>query len=470
MDGICSGAILTRYLWNFTDNVYCIYSQRDKGHGISNQRVPNGMDLLILIDSSTNDGKRCKELKEQGLDIIIIDHHVQTKENNSALIVNNQIDNYPNKYLSASGLIYKVIQVLDHELGTNYHENFIDLAGIGIYADVMSMRELENRYFVSKALKNIVNPGLKAIIKSNELTDLNSSTIGFTIAPVINAITRLGRIELAIELMLEDDYKECLRLAKICKKLNEERKLIENKIYDSIKDRINTSNNIIIAVNESNSIESGYLGLIATKIANNAKKPTLVVKYFQEEDMFRGSGRSFGSLKLRKFLKSTGLFDLLEGHEGAFGVAFKKDKLSSIVEIANKKLKVSKDSESTFEYDLEIDINDITSKLVYEIAEWNYLSGQDVPEARILVKDIYVEDRKVMGKFNDTIKLRNNRLDIIKFRTTSDFANDVVEKKINAIGSLSINKYYNWKERRNIYTNQMFLTDYKLEDDNCILG
>jgi len=108
--------------------------------------------------------------------------------------------------------------------------------------------------------------------------------------------------------------------------------------------------------------------------------------------------------------------------------------------------------------------------LVYEIAEWNYLSGQDVPEARILVKDIYVEDRKVMGKFNDTIKLRNNRLDIIKFRTTSDFANDVVEKKINAIGSLSINKYYNWKERRNIYTNQMFLTDYKLEDDNCILG
>jgi len=469
-DGITSGSILIRYLKQFTSNINYVYGQRNDGHGIGVQFIPEETQLLIVVDSSTNETEVCKELFCDGVNqIIIIDHHPKTQDNPYALIVNNQLDNYPNKELSGAGMVFKVVQVLDDLLSQETHQEFIDMAGIGISGDVMSMKEKENRYFVYQALNNIMNYGLSAILEVSKIDQDNMSTqtIGFDIVPVINACARLGKIEIMIELLLEDDYSRCLELAKEAISLNKERKKITKKLTKKIETYLDTSNAVIISVEEGGlDDERGFNGLIATGIAEKYQKPTIICK--KKNGICMGSARGIGSIKFKEVLESTGLFHLLEGHQGAFGIGFKEEDLDKIHNELNKKLKNVK--EKVVYYDIELKLSDITFKLIEDIMKFNMLAGKDAYNTKVLIRDVEVIERKLLGKtkVKDTVKfVCENKLDILKFRTTEDFANEVKEGDlIDVICNLSINSFFNWGTRENVVSKQGILIDYKLSDKN----
>jgi single-stranded-DNA-specific exonuclease len=456
LDGCTSCAILYNYLKTFTNNLDYIYHQRYKGHGIQNQEVPPDTNLLIIVDSSTNETEECKKLKEQGIDIIILDHHPQEKENPYCILVNNNAfnDEYPNKELSGAGICFKTIQVIDDLMNISYSQQFIDLAGVGIYGDAMSMAEMENRYFVYHALKNIKNNGLKAILKTNNIhiDTINSTTIGFQIVPMINACARMNKIELALKLLTEKDFDICLKIAKKCKIMNQERKNKEDEIINRIKLKIDNSHSIIIV--QDDYIGKGFNGLIAAKIANMYKKPTLVVK--NKDGICSGSGRSYGDINLKKILEENNLVINAVGHATAFGLDFQADRISEIYETLDQKIQKRED---VVEYDFEIYPYEI-KEAIEVIEQFNYITGKNYEPIKVLIRDLKFKEIKILGK-GDTIKIRSHILDLIKFKTNSNYGNDIFDK-FDAIGQLQMNSYYNWKKGGLVHSPQIILDDYKV--------
>jgi len=448
------------------DNISYIYHQREQGHGISVQVVPEETDLLLICDSSTSETEACKSLNEKGIDICILDHHPKTQDNPFALIVNPKFCTYPNKDLSGSGVVYKLIQVIDELTSNDYANNYIDLCGFGIYGDVMSMTEPENRYYVYQAIKNIKNPGIKALLKLKLSFGgkVDSQTIGFTIVPTINAAARMGCIEKIIDLLLEDNYDKCLILAKEVVNLNEDRKKTEVKLYKKIKDRIDLLHNIIcVKTTEKDEINKGFNGLIATKISEKYSKPSLVVKC--EDGICSGSGRSVNGVNFKSILQNTKLCDWVNGHEGAFGVQFKEENLEKIYEAVKDKIKFDKDK--IYYYDLELEEDEIDYDLIKKIEEFNLLSGKDAESTKFLIKNCSAIDRKVQGKLEDTIKIISDKINFVKFRTNEEYAKELNEgKKFDVIGSLKINKWFNntkgikrWQEDL-----QVFIEDYRISE------
>lgn len=420
------------------------------------------MDLLIIVDSSTSETKACKALKEDCLDIIILDHHPKTEDNPYALIVNPQLDNYPSKELSGGGVVYKTIQVLDDFFSTDYHEEYIDLCGMALYADIMSMREPENRYYVYQALKHIRNPGLLAILKVQNINPqyVDSSTIGYKLAPCVNAVARMDQIEKIIELLLEDDYEKCLVLAKECVKLNEDRKKLESKLFKKVKDKLDLSHNIIILkTTDDDKIDKGFNGLIATKIADRYKKPCLVVNC--KNGTCAGSGRSINNIPLKTLLNKTNLLNWSNGHESAFGLSFKEENIEEIYEALEDK--IINNEEKIIDYDLVLEPNEINFDLVRHVSWFNYLAGKNVETTKVRINGLPIRERRVMGKNIDTVKLSSDDIYVMKFRTNEYFGIEIEENmKIDVVGTL--NTSYDFGLKKKVI--QIFAEDFKLSEDN----
>ncbi|MEB9467857.1 DHH family phosphoesterase [Bacillus cereus] len=462
-DGVTSTAILIRYLRQFTDNVYYTYHQRGEGHGIENQikMIDKDTKLIVVLDSSTNSTEACMSLQKRGYDVIIADHHGYERENPYALIVNPQLDDSPNKALSGAAVTYKLIQVIDDRLGTGTPEDFLDLVAVGLVADIMDMSVMENRYLVKEGLKNINNTGLLAILTNAkaDMDALSSTTIGFTIAPMLNGVARMDRIELALELLVEDDFDKCKKLVKEMVKVNDERKAKEKSLTEMYEDQINPEDKVLIVVGTDPS--KSFNGLVAQKIAQKYKRPTLVVRDSGKE--VAGSFRSFNDFKIRTYLQNTPLVKTAVGHEYAGGVTILTENLPELRAQINADL-AEEEFKAIVEFDLEFEGKDITLDLVEQLQEINRITGNGFEKVKVKINNLMVEERIVMGKNNDAIKIKTDCLDAIRFREDSEYASDLGMFDImSLVGELNINKYFNWKFRKEIVSIQAFLDDYQLD-------
>lgn len=135
-DGFTSSAILLNYLNclfpAFVRNNISYRLHEDKQHGILTSEVPDGVKLVIAPDSSSNEYEIHQQLAEKGIDVLVLDHHEAEKVSEYACVINNQLCDYPNKTLSGAGVVYKFCQHIDELMNTDYAENFIDLAALGI--------------------------------------------------------------------------------------------------------------------------------------------------------------------------------------------------------------------------------------------------------------------------------------------------------------------------------------------------
>ncbi|MCY9737535.1 DHH family phosphoesterase [Paenibacillus alvei] len=445
-DGIFSTAFMVRYLRGLTDKVYIVYAQRSMGHGIEYQMdmIDPDTDLLIILDSSSNSIEACKELSERGIDVIILDHHDIEHENDSAVIVNPKQPNcqYPNKGLSGVGVVYKMVQVLDETFGTGEVEDYIDLVACGMYADMMPVNILENRHLIIQGLRNIKNTGLRAILESEniDLKRVNSQTIGFKISPLINGVARMDQIELALDLLLSDNFGECMLLVKDMKKLNEERKRIEIELFDQYINQANINDKVIIITDKD--ARKNFNGLVANKIADKFSRPAMVLR--EHEGKLTGSYRSYADFNLRSFLKKhcSDLIHYAEGHEPAGGVSLNIEDLQRLKDRLNELLANEK-FDSSLWYDFEIEASQVTLELIRNIETFDFLTGEGFPTSKVVVKGLMVEEEpKILGKNEDTVKIACDGMDAIKFKTKSDWGSDIEPfDRINVLGQLVVNEW-----------------------------
>lgn len=207
VDGFSSAAALINYLYEIyphqvLNNIsYGLHT--GKQHGIIIEEIPENTKLAIYPDSASNDLEQHKILKEQGIDVLILDHH--TLEYNSldpkfmnACIINNQDGCYSNTTLSGAGVVYKFCQMLDKTLNQNFAEKIIDLATLGIVSDMMDLRDYETKAIITIGMNNIINPFFTAFVEKQSYSlkgEVTPFGIAFYIAPYINAVIRIGSQE-----------------------------------------------------------------------------------------------------------------------------------------------------------------------------------------------------------------------------------------------------------------------------------
>lgn len=486
-DGITSATIMIRYLKNYTDNVDYIYGERNNGHGIeemikvkelkedkdaeriehnkNNSDKVRDADLVILVDSSSNDVKACKFIKEKlETDIIVLDHHAIENKNPHVLLVNPQQSDceYPNKHLSGAGVVFKVIQVIEDTLGQVDVWQYIDLVAVGMYADIMRVDVMENRYLIMQGLRNMRNTGLVRILKGgkvNTFGGIKGDAIGFTIAPLLNGVARMDDIKLAIDILLEDDDKKCKPIRLKMQKLNELRKVKQKEIVEQYLKSVDDSKKVLIVMDEQSS--KGFNGIVAQQLTDKYKRPAIVGRI--HKGTLSGSFRSHNGFKFKKFLQQfDGEIEAL-GHEGAGGIVISVEELDNLYAYIERHMPSLEDTEPTVIYDLEMKVSDV-NEYVKDIEKFNLLAGSGFPKIMVRVNGITVEEAECIGATQETVKIKTfDEMELIKFRVNDQYASELgYFDSIDAVGQLSINVFYNFKTKITTRTPQVMIEDYEV--------
>lgn len=374
LDGVSSGAIMARYLKNYTDNVSS-YINAGKAHGLIGQDLTqfDDIDILIIVDSLDKNTSQYEELHNKGIKVIVLDHHAIDSKvpfDQYITLVSSQ-RNYDNPQLSGAGVVWKFCKYLDEYFMNDYADEYVDLAACGILADVCDVSEdsKENRYIVGEGLNNLKNPAVKKIVGGYEF---NSKAILFSVAPLINACCRIGNNNIAMQLFLADENKEVLKLRKQlmeCKEIQSDE--VDAILPDVCKDFGNQiGRNVLYAIIDT---EYGISGLIGNKCLEQYNKPLFILKDCGNK--YCGSMRSVGYGDFMELCNKTGLATL-NGHEQASGIEIEKDKFDKFIETVNKKLSgMEQTTSDEIVVDCEISIEDITRTLVDKVKEINKISG-----------------------------------------------------------------------------------------------
>ena len=374
-DGCTSNAIMMRYLRDI--GAECDWGINDgKAHGTSdklfekiNEYDPN---ILIVVDSLDANIDNYKLIKDKGIKIIILDHH-DVRDNTPyddyvTLVSSNR--KYGNPDLSGAGVCFKFCLYIDTLIGTMEADKYVDLACTGILADVsdVSEKSMENRYIVKLGLQNLINPAIKKIVGGFEF---NSTSVLYSISPLVNAANRLNKNECAAKLFLEDDNKKIntyLRELKKCKEKQND--IIDELMPDLIEQaesQLDKKMIVVIADGKGTSLS----GLLATRLLDKYQRNVMVLK--ENCGGYSGSCRAFGDF--REVCADTGLGEFA-GHNSAFGVVnipyqnFNKFRESIEEKLGNMELTTEID------VDAELDVSDINRAFIQEVKQLDFISGQ----------------------------------------------------------------------------------------------
>ena len=329
VDGITATCLLTDFLRRHgADAVSYIPGRLEEGYGLNpiaiHQLHDEGVKLIVTVDcgiTAVSEAELCRQL---GIDLVITDHHEckQTLPAAAAVVDPHRPDGgYPHKNLSGVGVAFKLASALCGSQ-EGVLEEYADMVCLGTVADVMPLQG-ENRVFVARGLESLAHtkrPGIAALMAECGCAPeaVSASSIGFMLAPRINAAGRMGQIDLAVELFLTDDPDKAAEAARGLCELNRQRQAVESEIYRQAVSMLPMGKPPEAIVLADESWHQGVVGIVASRIAEEYACPTFLICLDGEHG--KASSRSHGGFNL--FASLSALSPLLEsygGHELAAG-------------------------------------------------------------------------------------------------------------------------------------------------------
>ncbi|MEG2669635.1 MAG: single-stranded-DNA-specific exonuclease RecJ, partial [Oscillospiraceae bacterium] len=475
VDGITSIAIIYKHLKEMGIEVgYYVPDRIQEGYGVNKDALDkiktDGTTLIITVDTGITAVEETEYAKSIGLDIIITDHH-ECKEKipdaYAAIDPKRKDCVYPFKSLAGVGVVFKLIHALDENKSLpDLIEKYSDLMCLGTVADISPLID-ENRIIVTEGLKRFKttkNVGLKALIDvSTNGKAITTSTIGYIIAPRINASGRLGCASRSVDLFLTDDVKRAHELAESLCEENILRQQTEQKMFkeaiEYIENHPEIKDDKVIIIPHEN-WHHGIVGIVSSKITEKFYKPSIL--FAIDGDEAKGSGRSVKGYNLFGALENSS--DLLEkfgGHELAAGLSIKTENIEKFRTKINA-FSVDKLDESlmvpTILLDAAIKVPYITSETVYDINRLQPF-GVENPTPAFAVRDIKIHRISVMsdGKHLRMTLLKDGKyLDSVGFGMGDYFQYLKEGDFIDVAFALDINDY---KGFQNV---QLILKDIKL--------
>ena len=339
VDGITATCLLTHFLRSCDANaVSYIPGRLEEGYGLNpiaiHQLHSEGVQLIITVDCGITAIAEAQLCKQLGIDLVITDHHECKDILPEAIAVVNPHrpdGGYPHMNLSGVGVAFKLACALSGDTDAVLAE-YADMVCLGTVADVMPLVG-ENRVFVERGLQSLRTthrPGIAALMAECNCApeSLNASSIGFILAPRINAAGRIGQIELAVQLFLTEDPHQASQLARGLCDLNRQRQAVESEIFAQAVQMLPAGKQPQAIVLANESWHQGVVGIVASRLAEEYCCPTFLICLDGEHG--KASSRSYGGFNL--FSSLTTLSDLLEsygGHELAAGFTIHRDQIDT---------------------------------------------------------------------------------------------------------------------------------------------
>src|SRR5438552_19096652 len=314
-----------------------------EGYGIRQDALEKaaseGFKLVVSVDCGIRAHEPLVWARENGLDVIITDHHLPDEDEGAppafaVLNPNQKGCNYPDKNLAGVGVAFKLVHALFRERGKeSVVPGFLKMVAIGTVADVAKLVG-ENRAIVALGLSDLpraVNPGLRALIDiagCGDGAEMNAYDLGFRIGPRINAAGRMDAASAVVELFSASDKEDARRLAEPLDTRNRERMDAQREIFNRAIEEFESSGTDLslcyAAVIAGDGWHRGVIGLAASKIAERLHRPCVVISF--DGDVGHGSARSIEAYHLFDGLTTCrDLLDKFGGHSHAAGLSIRRE-------------------------------------------------------------------------------------------------------------------------------------------------
>lgn len=458
-DGITASSIVYNYLLNMGANVECFIPERAMGYGLCEDLVDFFIDaevkLVITVDNGISALAEAKALAEAGIKLVITDHHQPQDELPEAFAVVNphRKDNGECfKDLAGVGVAFKLLAALDGGSYDMVLEQYGDIVALGTVADVVPLVS-ENRVIVKKGLEllqNTENEGLLALMEEAGINSekLTASTLGFGLAPRINASGRFGSPMTAFECLTDEDGR-AEELAQALCKLNDERKYAEAGIFEEICEEISKNPEIAnqrVIVVHGKDYHHGVIGIVASKLVEAFGKPVILLSDEEFTNFARGSARSIKGFNIFKcFDACASLLEKYGGHECAGGLTVALDRIEEFTQAVQEyaKTKVDKMPRLTLTADKLLSPLDISVDNVKDLKRLEPF-GASNPEPLFAIQNAKILGIYPLKSGKHTkldVSFGNTRLQALMFGTRAD---DFIYKKddiVDIMGKLDINEF-----------------------------
>lgn len=389
VDGVTSTALMVRVLRLLKADVSWYVPHRQKeGYDIGRTGVEEakrrGVGLIVTVDCGTSAVDAIEYAKEQGIDVIVTDHHEVGKEVASGFVTINPKKPgcpYPFKDLAGVGVAFKFAEALVSECGydvASYRRRFCDLAAIGTVADVVPLIG-ENRILVKFGMQEIPRTGkkgLRALLDVAGLTNSNieSQMLAFALGPRLNAAGRLDDASLSVRLLLTTDENEAAELARELEQKNRQRQAEQERITGEALSLIagnQVDGTSKVFVLSSQSWHPGLVGIVASKITERYHRPSIMVAMGDGGAFGVGSARSIPTFDVfDALMQCSHLLERCGGHAHAAGLSICADKLPAFTAEINRiadELLTPEDLVPKMDVDLDLDLSSVTKSFVEEL-------------------------------------------------------------------------------------------------------
>ena len=458
-DGNSAGAIMTRYLLNYTDNVSTVINE-GKRHGVEDFEL-NLLDdatVLIVVDSINNDPNVYKRILDTGAKLCVLDHHIieqQLLDANLPFCLISSANNYPNHALCGAGVVFKFCQYIDSVTWNDYADEYWDLAAAGIIADMCDVSEAspENRYICHMGFNNQKN---LAISKINGSFGFDAKAVSFGLAPLVNAACRTNENNKAKSLFLSDDTKEVSALIRDLKKCREKQNdVVAEQMYDLIQQGDSQLDKKCMYFFVTNDLDADVSGLIGNKLLEKYQRPLFVLKQY-DDNTFGGSMRAVGLENFAQIVNDTNIGQCM-GHElaaGAFIPIDRFDEFRAAIEEALKNIEFKQ----SVDIDIQLDAEQITDNLIRLIKDINKISGAGFAPITVMIGD--VDDYEIGDMSNGKhLKIMTPNVTFIKWNFSGwDDLWDLEDKQFCGVGQLDCGFF------GRTYYRQLILNDFKFDD------
>jgi single-stranded-DNA-specific exonuclease len=434
VDGQTSTALLVQTLRALGGDItYYIPVRGKESHGVHieslNPIIDRGVTLIVTCDTGITAHEAIDYCNAHRVDVIITDHHDPSETlPNAKAIMNPKLlkKDHPLASLAGVGVAFKLAEALlddgprtaDHEASIIHNfrsEELLDLVALGLIADVALLKN-ETRTLAQRGIQKLRETqrlGLKVMaeLSGTALETLTEETIGFTFAPRLNALGRLGDANPAVELLLTDDPARARVLAAQIEGLNTQRRLLTSQVYEAaqaqLRDKPDLLNEPAIVLSHPN-WPGGVVGIVANKLVSRYHKPALLFNE-SEDGTLRGSARSVEGLHITEAIATQkALLHGFGGHPMAAGMALNSDKLidfrRGLGKAIEKQLGETIREEPTLQIDAWLKLDDLNLDLA-ESLEMLAPFGAGNPTLTLATRRVKLKAISTIGKTKEHVRL-----------------------------------------------------------------
>ena len=406
-----------------------------------------GISLIVTVDNGVAGHEAIDLAQSMGVDVIVTDHHSLPEvlpDAHAIVHPEHPEADYPFKHLAGCGVAFKLACALLEEVQVE----LLDLVAIGTIADMVSLTD-ENRIMLQyglEVLRNTQRIGLQELfeIAGISSSDVTEETVGFQLAPRLNALGRLDDPNPAIELLTGFDDEEVREIALMIQDKNEERKEIVQAIYEEAKSLVDPNKSVQVLAKEG--WNPGVLGIVAGRLLEELGQTVIVLNI--EDGRAKGSARSIEAVDIFEALDPhRELFIAFGGHAGAAGMTLEVDNLEALSElleayITEKGLDVA--TKNNLRLDEELDLEALTIETVKNFERLAPF-GMDHQKPVFYIRDFQVENARTMGAGNAHLKLKISKgsanFEVVAFGKGSLATEFAQVKDLELAVTLSVNQW-----------------------------